>query len=210
MAAYWHILLPLEFSIEDKAEMNSLFEAQYRQDFSFVKELEYKKVLVMPQQSNELLFQHTERHYQLSAEILKQEFLAFYRLFMYEFRKLYMTDRPKFFSHAFETDLLEDFMRELEDLNCEGFESRCIQALEQMPDNYFLHFEQLIPQYVYEGYPFPSQLHSSLKVVCLLHSNEKMGTSTAETLAFHNFVQFFKEKYQHKFRLAQYLFTAGF
>lgn len=209
MAAYWHILLPLEIAIEDQAAMRSVFEKSYKQDFQFVKELEYQKVLVLAQSSEEVVFQRKERHFSLSRELLKEEFLPFYRFMMYEFRQMFEQDRRNMDSHAFETELLEDFLRNLEDLNCRGFESRCVEALEKMDNNYFLHFDSIAPQYVYEGYPFPNMHHSTMKVLCLLHSCEKINTSPKEKVAFEHFIQYIKEK-AARFSLAQYLFLAAY
>lgn len=54
----------------------------------------------------------------------------------------------------------------MENLNCNGFEMRCIETIERIPTNYFLHFETLHPGLVYEGYPLPLHYHSEIKAVC--------------------------------------------
>jgi hypothetical protein len=196
-------------AIEDKSEMNLVFESSYKKHFQFVKELEYQKVLVLATSSEEVVFQRKEKHYSLSKDLLQEEFLAFYRFMMYEFRQMYQEDRRNMDSDAFESELLEEFLRNLEDLNCRGFETRCVEALEKMSNNYFLHFESISPQYVYEGYPLPTNYHSSMKVLCLLHSSEKMNSHPQETFAFQNFTNYIKEK-AARFKIAQYLFMAGY
>lgn len=210
MAAHWHIMLPYELIVEDKPEMDLAYEEQYKEHFIFERTNEYQKVLAMPIGVPQMAFHYREKQYQLSKTVLREEFLAFYRFFLNEFSKLYNTEKPKFYSHVFETDVLSDFLRNMEDLNCNGFEMRCIETIERIPTNYFLHFETLHPGLVYEGYPLPLHYHSEIKAVCLLHSYEKMNLVAQETVAFHNFVNHIQEVAKDKFKLAKYLFTAGF
>ena len=209
MAKHWHISLPYSIILEDKPTLIAAFEKRYKSDFVFEKALEYQHITPITS-GHSLTFKRRDLFYRLSSELLKDEFLVFYRFLLHEFRKMYEENARKMFSHVFESDLLEDFLREMEDLNCRGFEVGCIDKIHHLPSNYFLHFDTIHSQTVAEGYPLLPQYNSKMEVVCLIHSYEEMGVSEEEFLAFHQFTEHIKQKAKGKFRLAEYLFTSGY
>ena len=209
MAKHWHITFPYSIIIEDKPELAAEFEKKFKGDFVFEKALEYQEITPISS-GHSLTFKRRDLFYQLAPGLLKEEFLVFYRFLLYEFRKMYGEDSRKMFSHFFETDFLEDFLREMEDLNCQGFELGCVEKIHQLPSNYFLHFDTIQPQNVVEGYPLNLSFQSRMEVVCLIHSYEELNMSPKETIAFHNFTDYIKNKSLERFRLAKYLFTTGY
>lgn len=210
MAANWHIVLPYKIAFEDNAEMNEKFEHIYKGAFEFESSREYTREIAMPMGGKNLTFHHREKQYQLSKSMLRDEFLAFYRYFIQEFITLYYTDDRAFHSNLFESDILNRFLRKMEGMTEKGFDIDLKEEIEELEDNYFLHFDLLYPSIVYEGYPLPVRAHSRMDTICLLHSYEKMNLSVKETVALHNFVEHIKKTAAHKFKLANYLFVAGY
>ncbi len=209
MAQHWHILLPYAIAIEDKPGLIAAFEEKYKSVFLFDKVLEYQQITPV-NSGHSLTFTRRELCYRLDNEWLREEFLVFYRLLLFEFRKMYGGNSKEMYSHVFETDLLEEFLRSMEDLNCKGFELKCIEQIKRISSNYFLHFEVISPQIVPEGYPLIPVYHSRIEVACLIHSYEPMNQSARETLVFHNFTEYIVEKLRKRFKIAEFLFTAGY
>lgn len=211
MAAHWHILLPYEIAYEDKPEMQLSFETQFKPDFLFEKIRQYQVVQPAVQVGGfRVMRERVEKCYYLSPRMLREEFKGFYRFFLNEFYKKYYTEHRKFNSDTFERDLLQDFLRRLDDVSIGEFNFETIDAIESIDTNYFLHFDMISPLYVQEGYPLPMEGNSQMAVVSLLHSFERMNMNAQETVAFHNFMEHIKKIAKEKFRLAQYLFVAGY
>jgi len=211
MASHWHILLPYEIAFEDKLDMQEAFDMQFKPDFLFEKIRQYQIVsnMVLPggfRASSE----RSEKCYYLSPRLLRDEFKAFYRFFVQEFEKMYKVEKRKFNSDTFEKDLLNDFLRSLDNVSIGEFNFETIDAIESIDSNYFMHFDLLSPTLISSGYPLPLTGNSQIAVVSLLQSFERMNFNVQETVAFHNFVEHIKNVSKDKFRIAQYLFVSGY
>ena len=64
---------------------------------------------------------------------------------------------------------------------------------------------------MYEGYPLEDgDENSSMNVLVLWHSYEKMDVYTKETVAFDLLVEILKGKYSKTFVMAKYVFVGGY
>ena len=61
---------------------------------------------------------------------------------------------------------------------------------------------------VFEGFEFPNDF--TVYAASILSSYDQMNLEPKETLAFHNFKTHIIEKFSDKFRLAKYIFNAGY
>ena len=76
--------------------------------------------------------------------------------------------------------------------------------------NYFVHFYDLPEMVVYHGYPLPHGNSTSIKILSILTSHEKMQVLPEETVMFYQSVEQLKEQLSSSYRLANYLLLLGF
>jgi len=211
MAAYWHILLPYRISFQDEPEMQQAFDKKFGEGFIFEKIHEYEVEAPPLSDGYVMKFQRREKNYYLDPALLAKEFKPYYQYLTSEFKALYENKEDRgFYSSLFDEKVFPDFLRRFEELPFEDFTKSYIEVLEKMNGNYFIHFDGLAPMYVYEGYPLPSDSNSEMKVVSLLNSYEKMNVIGEETAAFFRFGDHLKEKGAEQFKIARYVFVAGY
>lgn len=203
--AKWHIVLPYEISFENQAEMQEIFEEEFREDYIFQRAQEYLIPGPVAMNGQRYTFDKKEKVYSISSFLWASEFHNFYRFLVNEFRKMYGSGTKKLQSPVFNTDLLLDFVRNLDYVYLKQLDTRTIHKIQAIPNNPFIAFEKLSHVKVQEGYPFPTRYSSQLSVMSLLQSNEKMHNSVAETVAFHNFLDHVQKVSKNRYRLAKYL-----
>lgn len=203
--ANWHIILAYEMSFEQQNEMQEIFEEEFREDYVFQRTQEYLIAGPVAANGQRYTFDKKEKVYRISSFLWASEFHNFYRFLVNEFRKMYGNGAQKLQSPIFNTDLLLDFVKNLDYIYLKQLDNRTIQKIQAIPNNAYISFDKLSPMKVQEGYPFPTRYTSQLSVMSLLHSHEKMHCSVAETVAFHNFLDHVKKVSKNRYRLAKYL-----
>ncbi len=209
MAAFWHILIPSKIAFEQKPENEQFFESEYANDYVFHSVNHYQRQSAEMHDGKHIVFDHHDLVYVLKPEVVKSEFKAFYNDFINEFYNQYahITER-QFHSPVFDNDTRLSFMKEFNHLDFHGFNPDFENQIKVLNNNFFLNnFDNLFSMIVYDGFPFPNDF--TISAVSLLYSFEKMYLKAEETVAFFDFSKHFKTKYKDKYRLANYLFTAG-
>ena len=213
MGAFWNIIIPYKITVSTKPDSLQEFEKKFKPDFLFNSTRAY--VAESPELPNgkRLQFPKEENTYQLSIDLLRKEFLPFYRILLEEWENLY--DRkfrgkfPKQSDHfANKEEILQQIDAVIQTYNC--MEEDIQEYLSDISDNYWVRDEGVPSMVVYEGYPLSDDEHSSICGLMLWSSYEKMHVYTQETLAFHQLVDIIKEKYSDSFILAKYIFVAGY
>jgi|GEM_PF-1816412 len=213
MAAYYHILVPFEISIQDNPELEKQFVDIYGGDFLLKSNNHIKHFSPELPNGQRLDWSYNEKTFALPDEIVRNEFVAFARILFEAWRNLYESKfKGKFYATQMTTKDLEsqifkvNALMEQYPLESDKLE----EALKDMDENYYFAIEGIYPQVVYKGYPIKTDKHTSLLAIDFLHSYEKMGVHPDEYTAMFLLVDHIKEKYSTQFVLAKYLFLAGY
>ena len=210
MGAYWHIALPFEVRCLDRPEQTEMVEKMYGEDFRF-DHIE-REPIELPGLPGGKPFrrERCEKIYRLDANVWKSEFQPFYLAFL-ETLQAHVAQRGyRVYSVVTDQKLLEPFLSEFKRIEAQNDIESYLQAVEALETNCFLHSYDLPQQVVYHGYPLPSADASSMKIVTLLHSHEKMNVIPEETVMFHNAIDAIKTKLSGSFRLTNYVCVIGF
>jgi len=213
MGAYWNVLLPYKFSIPNKKEYLDEFEKKYGKDFVYEKTRNYVRESPLLPNGKRLKWQHEDNDYLLPLEIIRKEFVPFYRTLLQEWDKLYL---EKFEGEIVrQTDgikNLEEILAEIEEVlqTTNLYEEKVQDKISKTEARYWLRSESLMPFYMYEGYPLKNGEGTSMECLVLWHSYEKMNLYVEETLAIHSLVDILKAKYSDTFVLARYLCVGGY
>ena len=210
MGAYWHIALPFEVRCLDRPEQTEMVEKMYGEDFRF-DHIE-REPIELPGLPGGKPFrrERCEKIYRLDANVWKSEFQPFYLAFL-ETLQAHVAQRGyRVYSVVTDQKLLEPFLSEFKRIEAQNDIESYLQAVEALETNCFLHSYDLPQQVAYHGYPLPSADASSMKIVTLLHSYEKMNVIPEETVMFHNAIDAIKTKLSGSFRLTNYVCVFGF
>jgi hypothetical protein len=213
MAAYYHILVPFEVSIQDSPELEKQFVGIYGDDFIWKSDKHIERFSPELPNGKRLDWSYDEKTYVLPDEIVRNEFVAFTRVLFEEWRNLYeLKFKGKFYATQMNIQDLELQIAQVQSL-LERYplaSDELEESLTDLHDNYYFGIEGISPQFVYQGYPIKTDKHTSLLALDFLHSYEKMGVYPDEYAAMFMLVDRIKEKYDQQFVLAKYLFIAGY
>lgn len=213
MAAYYHILVPFEISIQDSPELEKQFVDIYGKDFILKSTNHIKRFSPELPNGQRLDWSYHEKTYALPEKIVRNEFEAFSRILFEAWRNLYESKfKGKFYATQMTAKDLESQISKVNALLGQYplASDKLEEALKDMDDNYYFAIEGIYPQVVYKGYPIKTDRHTSLLAIDFLHSYEKMGVHPDEYTAMFLLVDHIKEKYSTQFVLAKYLFLAGY
>lgn len=210
MGAYWHIALPFEVRCLDRPEQTEMVEKMYGEDFRF-DHIE-REPIELPGLPGGKPFrrERCEKIYRLDANVWKSEFQPFYLAFIEAFRAYAAQCRYRVYSEALDQKLITPFLQQFKGIDVGNDPKNYVEMAQSLEENYFLHYYDLPQCVVYHGYPLPSADASSMKIVTLLHSHEKMNVIPEETVMFYNAVEVINAQLRASFRMAKYLFAAGF
>ena len=210
MGAYWHIALPFEVQCQDKPPQTKMVETLYGGDFRFEHVEEYQVKSPELPDGARLTFDRREKIYRLDQHIWNTEFQPFYLAFLETLQAHIVQRGYRVYSVVTDQELLEPFLSEFKRIEAQNDIESYLQAVEALETNCFLHSYDLPQQVAYHGYPLPSADASSMKIVTLLHSYEKMNVIPEETVMFHNAIDAIKTKLSGSFRLTNYVCVIGF
>ncbi len=210
MGAYWHISLPVEVKFSDKKETSEIFEKTYGEDFVFDKVHDYQVESPKLPDGSRLTFDRSEKIYHLDVNLLKNEFKNFYIDFIKYFQEYTTNCKYNVYSMALDDDLIIPFMKKFNAIAFDDNLDSYMEILKGIKENYFINYFDLPGMIVYHGYPFPKSHNSSMQIISLLHSHEKMQLIPEETVTFHNVVDYVREKLKDKYIISKYVFVAGF
>lgn len=210
MGAYWHISLPVKVRFADTKGMSELFDKTYGEDFIFDKVDHYQ--IHSPKLANgrRLTFNRSEKIYHLDPNLLKNEFKDFYVDFISYFQEYTTNHKYHIYSAALDHDIITPFMKKFKAIDFKDNLGSYMESLENIKENYFISDYKLHSSVVYHGYPFPTNYNSSMWVISLLHSHEKIQVIPEEMVLFHNVVDYIQEKSKYKYKISKYIFVAGF
>ena len=213
MAAYYHILVPFEISIQADLKLEQELADLYGNDFTLKNSKHIERFSPELPSGKRLDWSYDEKTYALSEDIFRKEFVAFSRVLFEEWRSLYESKfKGKFYATQMTDQELESRISMVNSL-LERYplvSDELEDALKDLKDNYYFAIEGIYPQVVYQGYPLKTDKHTSLLALNFLYSYEKMGVYPDEYAAMFLLIDRMKEKYSHQFILAKYLFLAGY
>ena len=213
MAAYYHILLPFEISIQDDANLEKQLLELYGSHFSLTSNQRIERFSPPLPSGQRLDWSYNEKTYALPEDIIRNEFPSFTRILFEEWRNLY---EAKFKGKFYDTQMPPE---ELESLISKVFSllrqyplasNELDKQLQALDDNYYFAIDTISPQVVYHGYPIKTNKHTSLLALDFMHSYEKMGVYPDEYAAMFLLLDKIKEKYSEQFVIAKYLFLTGY
>ena len=210
MAAYWHIALPIEVRFQDVEELANGFEAKYAADFVFDKVHHYQVQSPELSDGRRLTFDRTEKHYHLDGKLLRSVFPRFYVDFIHCFQEYATEHQYNVYSVARDDDIVSPFLETFTSVAFDDDVDRYLEALDAIEDNYLINHYHLPSSVVYHGYPLAKGYASSMRIISLLHSHEKMQVIPEETVAFHNFVPFMHARFKDRYAIAKYVFVTGY
>jgi len=209
MAGYWHIAIPYSIRFKDKSSNLALFENKYSRDFSFDRLGEYEKESPPMPDGTVVKWKVVDRLFSVKEELIQAELKAMFFAMAEEWRSEYRAKSiGKFHSSWFE-EVYDNFKAQTNSLEINDLSEQTIAKVESLSANYFIHFDAIAKFNVYEGFPVDSD-EFSFNIVSLLHSSERMNTSVDETVALHDFAEYFKSKFADTFKLAKYIFICGY
>jgi hypothetical protein len=213
MAAYYHLLVPFEISIQDEPKLVSKFNEQYGDDFKFKNSKRVERFSPPLRSGDRLDFSFDQKTYALDDNIIRMEFLDFCKVFFEEWERLYSTKFkgvfPAYTPSALDLESMTTKVKHLLDTHPLA-SSELKEELQELDENYYFSIESIAPQYVYQGYPLKTDQNTHLLALDFLHSYEKMGVYPEEYAAMFMLLDSIKEKYGHQFIIAKYLFLAGY
>jgi len=210
MGAYWHLALPVAVRFQDTKDMVEVFENLYGADFIFDSIEQYQIESPPFSDGSRLTFDRSEKIYRMDSNLWKAEFRNFYLTLLEHFQVCATQRKYAIYSVALDRKLLDPFLQAFEMVDVQDDPEKYLETLQAIEGNYFLHFYDLPQSVAYHGYPLPRHHHSSIKMISLLSSHEKMDVIPEETVMFHNALDALKERLQPAYRLAKYLFVVGF
>ncbi|HMQ49443.1 MAG TPA: hypothetical protein PKA00_18255 [Saprospiraceae bacterium] len=213
MAAYYHILTPLEISIQDEPTLVSKFDEMYGNDFKFKSSKRVERFSPPLLNGKRLDFSFDQKTYAMDENIIRMEFLDFCKVFFDEWKSLYSAKFkgifPAYLPSEFELESIVVKVKRLLDSH-PLVSDELEKGLKKLDENYHFSIECIAPQYVYQGYPLKTDHHTHLFALDFLHAYEKMGVHPEEHTAMFMLVDKIKEKYSNQFIIAKYLFLAGY
>lgn len=213
MAAYYHLLVPIEISIQDEPTLVSKFEETYGDDFKLKNRKRVESFSPPLPSGARLDFSFDQKTYALDENIIRMEFLDFSTVFFEEWESLYSTKFKGIFPAYMPSELnLESMVAKVKHLlDIHPLSSdKLEEELKELDENYYFSIERLAPQYVYQGYPLKTDYHTHLLALDFLHSYEKIGIHPEEHTAMFTHLDRINEKYSNQFFIAKYLFLAGY
>ena len=212
MAAYWRILLPYKITYSDNPEMDAAFQETFgAQDYEFAGVSEYEVQSPPLPSGNRLTFQRKEKTYMLSEELLRTEWKPLCGWIWTTFREMYgNVPKRKFHASIFDDRLFLPFLESFTSVDFSGMNDAYQENVDAIEENYFLRFDDIPSQVVYEGWPLPTGHGSSMETTTFLYGYEKMNMLAAETVAFNNFANQIQEQGENLFRLSRYVLALGF
>jgi len=212
MSAFWRILLPIRISLQDNDAMLKRFDNLYAEDFVFDKVHTYQiEAPTKRADGTPFVFERTEKIYHLDSTLLKQELQPFFVAFVKQFQRYANEQKYEIYSALKDEPGLDLFLEQFTSYQFDGDVDKFMAYLgDGEQENYFVHDDSLPHYAAYQGYPFSTKYNSSIQVISLLYSYEKMGVFPEETVMFHNFTEYIKKNLRDRFKLAQYIFVAGY
>jgi hypothetical protein len=199
MGIFWHVLLPVKVAFQNTRIMSEKFECLYSEDFVFdTIQLEFPK-------------HYNQKIYHLNSGLLKTELQSFYVDFVNHFQKFAINQNYNIYSAIKDSKLIGPFLERFTSIefgrNMDSFMALLGDAEQE---NYFLYYDNLPCYVVYQGYPFPTEYNSSMGVISIMTSFEKINVIPEETVMLHNFVNYIKEMMKDKYKISKYIFVAGY
>jgi hypothetical protein len=209
MAAFWNLVFPYKISFENTEENQQIFDSKYKEDYIFKRIHSYKTVGQGKGNGSEIVYEHNENEYFLDPDIIRKEFKPLFNNIIEEYLICYGT-KPivEIESVVFNDKIRLKFLNEFNNIELDIIDEDFIRKVRAIKNNSFIFFDNLFSMMVFEGYTLPNDF--SISVVSVLSSYREMNYVPQETLAIHKFTNYFIGKYNDKYRIAKYLFKAGY
>ena len=207
IAAYWHIILPIEFiiNLEQKAD----FDKDIGKNYSEYNTYETKSHSPLLPDGNRLEFINTYCCYIINE---KEKVLLNIAEFIMDFYSFFKSLYPKNsipMENAFLEDEYQHFAKQLVDINFTDITDIC-QQLRNCEENYFVNYETISSICVYEGYPLNKKTNSTIEGFSIMYSYFKMGENIDTYSIFKETVHLFNKEYEEKYVFAKNLIVMGY
>jgi len=207
IAAYWHIILPIEFIIDLEQKVD--FDKDIGKNYSEYNTYETKSHSPLLSDGSRLEFINTDCCYSINEKEKVLLNIAEFIMDFYSFFKSQYLKNSIPMQNAFLEDKYQHFIKQLVEINFTNI-TDIYQQLRNCKDNYFVHYETINSICVYEGYPLNKKISSTLKGFSIMYSYSKMDENIDTYNIFKETVDLFNKEYEDKYVFAKNLIVLGY